>query len=73
METPTAEEAPNGYRIVRIGVRGRKPKIGKTPKEELTPNQLKDYNYRQKHKEKLREYQREYYNKKKLSDGGAVR
>ena len=60
-----ALEAPNGYRLVRIGVRGRKPTLYKTPIDEMTPRQRKDYKYRLKTKEKRLEYQREYYRRKK--------
>ena len=56
---------------MRIGVKGRKPVIGKTAKDELSVRQRKDFNYRQKNKEKILAYQREYYKKKKLNDGGA--
>ena len=54
----------------------RKPKIGKTAKETLTVNQRKDYNYREKNREKILAYQREYYKKKqakKLNDGAGAR
>ena len=73
---PSQKEAPNGYKIVRIGVKGRKPKIGKTAKETLTVNQRKDYNYREKNREKILAYQREYYKKKqatKPNDGAGAR
>lgn len=74
MNLPTETEAPNGYKIVRIGVKGRKPVIGKTAKDELSVRQRKDYNYRQKNREKILAYQREYYKKKKkLNDGGVAR
>ena len=73
MNLPTETEAPNGYKIVRIGVKGRKPVIGKIAKDELSVKQRKDYNYRQKHREKILAYQREYYKKKKLNDGGVAR
>ncbi len=60
-----ALEAPNGYRLVRIGVKGRRPTLYKTPLDEMTPRQRKDYKYRLKTREKRLEYQREYYKKKK--------
>lgn len=69
-----ALEAPNGYRLVRIGVRGRKPTLYKTPIDEMTPRQRKDYKYRLKTKEKRLEYQREYYRRKKEEKlNGSVR
>jgi len=58
-------EAPNGYRLVRIGVKGRKPTLYKTPVEDMTPRQRKDYNYRLKTREKRLVYQRDYYRRKK--------
>ncbi len=58
-------EAPNGYRIVRIGVKGRKPTLNKIPLDKMTPQQRKDFKYREKTKEKRLAYQREYYRKKK--------
>ena len=61
----SALEAPNGYRLVRIGVKGRRPTLYKTPLDEMTPRQRKDYKYRLKTREKRLEYQREYYKKKK--------
>ena len=76
MNLPSQIEAPNGYKIVRIGVKGRKPKIGKTAKEALSVSQRKDYNYREKNREKILAYQREYYKRKKakkLSDGAEAR
>lgn len=59
-----ALEAPNGYRLVRIGVKGRRPTLYKTPIDEMTPRQRKDYKYRLKTREKRLEYQRQYYRKK---------
>lgn len=63
-------EVPEGYRLVRIGVRGRKPILDKIPLHEMTPQQRKDYKYRLKTREKRLEYQREYYkkNKEKISE-----
>ena len=60
-----ALEAPNGVRIVRIGVKGRKPILYKTPIDEMTPRQRKDFKYRMKTREKGLNYQREYYQRKK--------
>ena len=60
-----ALEAPNGVRIVRIGVQGRKPTLYKTPIDEMTPRQRKDFKYRMKTREKRLNYQREYYQRKK--------
>ena len=59
-----AFEAPNGYRLVRIGVKGRRPTLYKTPIDEMTPRQRKDYKYRLKTREKRLEYERQYYRKK---------
>lgn len=59
------DEAPNGYRLVRIGVKGRKPTLKDIPLEEMSVQQRKDYKYRLKTREKRLEYQREYYKKKK--------
>ena len=58
-------DAPNGYRIVRIGVKGRKQKLNKVPLDTMTPQQRKDFMYREKTREKRLAYQREYYKKKK--------
>lgn len=58
-------EAPNGYKMVRIGVRGRRPTLYKKSLEEMTPQQRKDFKYREKTREKRLAYQREYYKKKK--------
>ena len=58
-------EAPNGYRLVRIGVKGRKPTLKDIPLEEMSVQQRKDYKYRLKTREKRLQYQREYYKKKK--------
>ena len=60
-------DAPNGYRIVRIGVKGRKPKLNKIPLDKMTPQQRKDFKYREKTREKRLAYQREYYRKKKAN------
>ena len=60
-------DAPNGYRIVRIGVKGRKPTLNKIPLDKMTPQQRKDFKYREKTKEKRLAYQREYYRRKKAN------
>ena len=60
-------DAPNGYRIVRIGVKRRKPKLNKIPLDKMSPQQRKDFKYREKTREKRLAYQREYYRKKKLN------
>jgi len=76
MNLPSQSEAPNGYKIVRVGVKGRKPTIGKVATGELTVNQRKDFKYREKNREKILAYQREYYKErkaKKLGDAGGGR
>ena len=57
--------APNGYKLVRLGVRGRLPVMEYMRLEDMTPHQRKDFKYRQKTKEKRLKYQREYYKRKK--------
>ena len=56
---------PEGYRLVRIGVRGRRPTLHTVPLDKMTPQQRKDFKYRQKTVEKRLAYQREYYRRKK--------
>jgi len=57
--------APNGYKLVRLGVRGRLPVMEYMSLDDMTPQQRKDFKYRQKTKEKRLKYQREYYQRKK--------
>jgi len=62
---PNYVEAPNGYKMVRIGVHGRKPTLCNMAWDDMSSQQKKDYKYRLKTREKRLAYQREYYEKKK--------
>ena len=57
--------APNGYKMVRIGIYGRKPTLCNMAWEDMSVQQKKDYKYRLKTREKRLAYQREYYQKQK--------
>lgn len=56
-------EAPEGYRLVRVGKRGRIPYIENMSDEQLTKQQKRKLEYRKKNAEKLKEYARNYYAK----------
>jgi len=58
-------ETPEGYRLVRVGVRGRVPTLHKRTSDDLTTRQKYDLRYREKHRAKLLAYHREYYRKGK--------
>ena len=58
-------ETPIGYRLVRVGVRGRVPTLHARAPEDLTTRQKYDLRYREKHRAKLLAYHREYYRKKR--------
>ena len=58
-------ETPVGYRLVRVGVRGRVPILHTRAPEDLTTRQKYDLRYREKHRAKLLAYHREYYSKGK--------
>ena len=58
-------ETPVGYRLVRVGVRGRVPTLHAQAPEDLTTRQKYDLRYREKHRAKLLAYHREYYRKGK--------
>ena len=58
-------ETPEGYRLVRVGVRGRVPILHKRASDDLTTRQKYDLRYREKHRAKLLAYHREYYRKGK--------
>lgn len=63
-------EAPEGYRLVRIGQRGRVPRLPNVPEEQLTANQRKHLRYRLENSEKRKEYAKAYYakNRDKILD-----
>ena len=63
-------EAPEGYRLVRVGVRGRVPILHTRASDDLTIRQKYDLRYREKHRAKLLAYHREYYKKKRSFCGG---
>ena len=63
-------ETPEGYRLVRVGVRGRVPILHKRASDDLTTRQKYDLRYREKHRAKLLAYHREYYRKKRSFCGG---
>ena len=56
----------SGYRVSRIGVKGRKSTLQDVPIEKMTPQQRKTFLWKQKNREKVLEYHREYYKKRKL-------
>jgi hypothetical protein len=58
-------ETPEGYRLVRVGVRGRVPTLHKRTSDDPTTRQKYDLRYREKHRAKLLAYHREYYRKGK--------
>ena len=58
-------EAPEGYRLVRVGVRGRVPTLHTRVPDDLTTRQKYDLRYREKHRAKLLAYHSEYYRKKR--------
>lgn len=58
-------ETPEGYRLVRVGVRGRVPILHTRVSDDLTTRQKYDLRYREKHRAKLLAYHREYYRKGK--------
>jgi len=58
-------ETPEGYRLVRVGVRGRVPILHTRTPDDLTTRQKYDLRYREKHRAKLLSYHREYYKKKR--------
>ena len=63
-------ETPEGYRLVRVGVRERVPILHKRASDDLTTRQKYDLRYREKHRAKLLAYHREYYKKKRSFCGG---
>ena len=71
---PPAEEQPRaaengengeGYRRVRVGVRGRLPILHTRAHDDLPTRQKYELRYREKHRAKLHAYHREYYRKKR--------
>ena len=58
-------ETLEGYRLVRVGVRGRVPILHTRTPDDLTTRQKYDLRYREKHRAKLLAYHREYYRKGK--------
>jgi len=58
-------ETPEGYRLVRVGVRGRVPILHTRASDDLTTRQKYDLRYREKHRAKLLAYHREYYKKER--------
>ena len=62
-------ETPVGYRLVRVGVRGRVPTLHARAPEDLTTRQKYDLRYREKHRAKLLAYHREYYRKENAKQG----
>lgn len=66
-------KAPDGYRLVRIGQRGRKPVLEHLPTSQLTNRQLQQLNWRQKNVEQRREYNKQYYLKKKKESASTIR
>ena len=70
-------ETPVGYRLVRVGVRGRVPTLHTRAPEDLTTRQKYDLRYREKHRAKLLAYHREYYRKRgsslELKNGQSIK
>ena len=58
-------ETPEGYRLVRVCVRGRVPTLHTRVPDDLTTRQKYELRYREKHPAKLHAYHREYYRKKR--------
>lgn len=58
-------ETPAGYRLVRVGIRGRVPYIENTPEDQLTEKQKKGLIYRKKMDDERKAYAKEYYRKNK--------
>lgn len=56
----------SGYRVSRIGVKGRRSKLQDVPLEQMTPQQRKTFLWRQKNREKVLEYHRNYNKRRKL-------
>ena len=63
-ETVTLPKPPEDYEYVLR----KKPPIRDKDPSELTPRQLSTRKYREKNKEKLAEYNREYQKKKKENE-----
>jgi len=66
-------KVPDGYRLVRIGQRGRKPVLPHLPTSQLTNRQVQQLNWRQRNIEARREYNRQYYQKKKKEIASSIR
>jgi hypothetical protein len=56
-----------GYKIIEIGKKGKKPYLKNVPLDSMTPNQRRLFLWRQKNKEHNKAYHREYYKKRKES------
>jgi len=54
-----------GYKIIEIGKKGKKPYLIDVPLENMTTEQRRLYLWRQDNQEHIKTYQREYYKKRK--------
>ena len=66
-KTVTLPEAPEGYEYKLVSVK-KKPRVSDKDPSELTPRQLATLKYREKNKEKLTEYSRQYTEKNKKNE-----
>ena len=63
-KTVTLPKPPEGYEYNLVSTK-KKPRVRDKDPSELTPRQLATLRYREKNKEKLAEYNRQYMEKKK--------
>jgi hypothetical protein len=54
-----------GYKIIEIGKKGKKPYLIDVPLANMTTEQRRLYLWRQDNQEHIKAYQREYYKKRK--------
>ena len=58
----------NGFKVTRVGKRGRIPKLNNVALEDMTVQQRKTYLWRQRNREKVLAYHREYNKKRKAAN-----
>ena len=54
-----------GYKIIEIGKKGKKPYLKDVPLDDMTSDQRRLYLWRQSNKEHIKAYHRQYYMKRK--------
>lgn len=54
-----------GFKIIEIGRKGKKPYLKDVPLDDMTTDQRRLYLWREKNKAHIQEYHREYYKKRK--------